>query len=129
MNRYFFSLMLCILLSLVLGCSKPDQVKTIKSPTDGIFYTVEIYHEHSPVADGTRVYANLERHGKVERMLVLEGGDLTITDINWNGPYDATLCLNGGITDTFRNEVTLISGDTAVTIHNYLHENCNIQKK
>lgn len=42
---------------------------------------------------------------------MLDRGNLTVKTIIWNDPHDATLCLDGGITETFRNHVTLIVGD------------------
>ncbi|MDP9053422.1 MAG: hypothetical protein M3N93_03850 [Acidobacteriota bacterium] len=107
------------------GCSKPNAVTTFKSPMDGLFYTVETYYGSGPASDTSRVYAHLERDGKSRRMLVLEGDNLTVKKITWNSPYDATLCLDGGITGTFRSEVTLISGSTSETIQNHLQEHCN----
>jgi hypothetical protein len=106
------------------GCAKPDHVSTIKSPVDGFFYTVETFNGSGPSSDTTRVFAHLERNGKSKKMLVLEGENLTVAKITWSAPDDATLCLDGGITGTFRSEVTLISGNSSETIHNHLQESC-----
>ncbi|WP_433972226.1 hypothetical protein [Tunturiibacter lichenicola] len=110
-----------------LGCGKPTIVETYKSPIDGVFYTVETTREHTPVSDTNRVYAHLERHGKSKKLLVLDGGDLTVGRVIWINPHEVNLCIDGGITDTFRNEVTLIIGDgpaDSETIHNHLLEHC-----
>jgi hypothetical protein len=110
------------------GCAKPDHVTTTNSPIKGVFYTVEVFKAGGPTSDTTRVYAHLERNGKTKKMLVLDGGNLTVAKITWNNPHDVTLCLAGGITDTFRNEVTLIVGDgpdDSETIYNHLQEHCN----
>jgi hypothetical protein len=115
----------CVIVSLLSGCSKPDSVTTIKSPIEGMFYTVEISKAGGPTSDTTRVYAHLERNGKAKKILVLDGENVKVARIIWNNPHDATLCLDGGITDTFRNEVTLIVGDApndSETIHNHLQE-------
>jgi hypothetical protein len=128
MTKSYLPLLMCLMVSLVSGCSKPDRITTIKSPTEGLFYTVEIFKAGGPTSDTTRVYANLERNGKAKKMLVLDGENVTVSKIRWNNPHDATLCLDGGITDTFRNEVTLIVGDTpddSETIHNHLQEHCD----
>jgi hypothetical protein len=125
MKRYGFFTVLCLIVSFVSGCGKPDLVTTMKSPIDGVFYTVETYYGHGPSSDTNRVYAHLERNGKAKKMLVLEGENLTVAKITWDSPHEATLCLDGGITGTFRSEVTLISGDTSETIHNHLQEHCN----
>jgi len=108
----------------VTGCSKPNTITTFKSPMDGLFYTVETYYGSGPSSDTSRVYAHLERDGKTERMLVLEGENLTVKGITWDSPHAATICLEGGITGTFRSEVTLISGKTSETIQNHLQEHC-----
>jgi hypothetical protein len=52
---------------------------------------------------------------------VLSGENVTVAKVIWNNPHDATLCLDDGITDAFRNEVTLIVGygsDDSETIDN-----------
>jgi hypothetical protein len=126
MKRY--CILTVLVVSLISGCAKPDHVMTIKSPTVGVFYTVETFRAGGPTSDTTRVYAHLERNGKTKRMLVLDGGNLTVTKIIWNNPHDATLCLDGGITETFRNQVTLIVGDApddSETINNHLREHCD----
>jgi hypothetical protein len=128
MKRILLLSALCLIACLTSGCSKPDQVTTIKSPIQGLFYTVEIFKTAGPTSDFTRVYAHLERAGKVKKMLVLDGENLIVGKIIWNNPHDATLCMGGGITDTFHNEVTLIVGDTpdaSETIYNHLDERCN----
>ena len=99
-----------------------------KSPIEGLFYTVEVFKAGGPTSDTTRVYAHLERSGKAKKMLVLDGGNLTVAKIIWNNSHDVTLCLTGGITDTYHNEVTLIVGDApndSETIYNHLQEHCN----
>jgi hypothetical protein len=110
------------------GCAtKPDHVKTIKSPTDGFYYTVETYlAKGGPPSPGdTLVYANLHRDGQSARRLVLEGEDLTVARIVWDGPYEATICMGGGYTNTFRNEVTLDLGDSASeNVYTHLDESC-----
>ena len=121
------SIWLLLLLS-VLGCGKSDSVQIVKSPIKGLFYTVELSKAAGPVSNTTRVFAHLERGGKSKKILVLDGSDMTISKITWNNPHDVTLCLAAGITSTFRNQETLIVGDTpadSITIHNNLDEHCN----
>ena len=120
------SILLLVLLS-ILGCGKSDSVQIVKSPIQGLFYTVELSKAAGPVSDTTRVFAHLERNGKSRKILVLDGSDMTISRIIWNNPQDVTLCLAAGITATFRNQETLIVGDTpadSITIHNNLDEHC-----
>jgi|GEM_PF-2115951 len=128
MKKFCVFLIVCLVIGLTSGCSKPNSVTTSKSPTDGLFYTVETFKAGGHTSDTTRVYAHLERNGKAKKMLVLDGENVTVQKISWNNPHDATLCLDGGITDTFRNEVTLIVGDApedSETIHNHLQEHCD----
>ncbi len=118
------------LLSLVMfGCTRPDKVETFKSPTNGVFFTVETYDGGSgPLgSDITKVYANLERDGKSTKIPVLEGDSLVIKKITWNAPLDDTICLGGGITDIFHNRVTLILGNSqedSETLHSNLDQHC-----
>lgn len=124
-HRFFSSTSLIFVL--LSGCSKPNQVTTVNSPTAGLFYTVETFKNAGPTSDFTRVYAHFERSGKAKKMLVLDGENLTLAKIVWNDPHDATFCLAGGITDTYHNEVTLIVGDTpedSETVYNHIDEHC-----
>lgn len=121
------NVLLLVLLS-ALGCGKSDSVQVVKSPIEGLFYTVELSKAAGPVSDTTRVFAHLDRGGKSRKILVLDGSDITISKITWNNPHDVTLCLAAGITSTFRNQESLIVGDTpahSITIHNSLDEHCD----
>ena len=127
--RYRVLLTIAISLSLaVTGCARPDKVAISRSPTEGVFLTVETYYGHGAVSsDITRVYAHFERHGKAKKVLVLEGDNLTVSKILWVTPHAETLCLDGGITNIFRNQVTLILGDSPAdswAIYSHLDEHC-----
>jgi hypothetical protein len=124
MQKRNFLSAVCFVIGLLTGCARPDHVTKMNSPIEGVFYTVETYYGRGPSSDTNRVYANLERNGKA-KMLVLEGENLTVAKITWESSHEATLCLKGGITVTFRNEVTLIAGNTSETIHNRLQEHCD----
>jgi len=118
--------MTCLTGILLSGCSEPEHVTTIKSPVESVFYTVETFYEHGAAdSDFTRVYAHLERNGKSKKVLVLSGTNITVSKIFWTAPHEDTICLDGGITDTFRNEVTLIAGDVSETIRSHLKEHCS----
>lgn len=111
---------------LLSGCIKPDEVFTIESPVEGVFYTVEsVYGKGATDADFTRVYAHLNRNGKSDKKLVLDGEYIEISQIAWTGPHDVTLCMKPGFTDSFKNQVTLSAGDSSETINNHLNEQCN----
>jgi hypothetical protein len=128
MRKCALFLVACLVVSLVSACGKRDSIMMVKSPTDGVYYTIEVSKAIGLASDTTRVYAHLQRNGKTRKILVLSGEDLTVTRITWKNPHDATICLDGGITDTFRNEVTLIVGDglnDSESIHNHLDEHCS----
>lgn len=126
--RLYGPLTAAFFLTLAVGCARPDKVAISRSPTEGVFLTVETFEGHGPVSsEVTRVYAHFERHGKAKKILVLEGDNLTVSKILWVAPNADTLCLDGGITDIFRNQVTLILGDSredAETIYSHLDEHC-----
>ena len=108
------------------GCARPDHVTRVQSPIDGVFYTVETFNGYGAVGSNfTRVYAHLERDGKSDKQLVVDGTYLEFSKISWGGSHDVTLCMQAGITDSFRSEVTLIAGDASESIHNHLQENCS----
>jgi hypothetical protein len=109
------------------GCAKPDQITTLKSPNSEFFYTVETYDGHGPVSsDFTRVYAHLERNGKVDKNLVLDGEYLVVAKVVWLGPNEAILCVPQGFTNTFRNQITLhVDNSPSNTLRTHLQEdNC-----
>jgi hypothetical protein len=125
-RRCLFTAMYCVI-SFVSGCAKPDHVTTIQSPTGGVFYTVEITYGHGAIDnDSTSVYAHLERSGKSVKKLVLSGEYLEFSKIDWNDPYDVTLCLQSGFTSLYYNQVTLSVGGDSVTVHNHLQEHCDV---
>ena len=129
MRKLKLATMLLLLSIVVPGCSRPAKVNTFKSPTPDVFFTVETYDGGpGPLgSDVTKVYAHFERHRKSTRMLVLEGDSLTVSKIIWNTPNADTICLDGGTTDMFHNQVTLILGDSqedSETIRNHLDEHC-----
>jgi len=127
MKRWCLLIALYLTVSFISGCAKPDHVTTVKSPTEGVFYTVETFNGHGAAdSDFTRVYAHLERNGESDKKLVVDGGYLEISKITWASPHDVTLCLQAGVTDSFRSEVTLMVGDISVTLHNHLREDCNV---
>lgn len=68
---------------------------------------------------------NTQNGSKSDKMLVIDGDYLEFSSIVWAGPQDVILCVKGGITDSFRNETTLIAADRSMTIHNHLKEHCD----
>jgi hypothetical protein len=120
-----FSVALSAIMMGIVGCSRPDKVTTYRSPNSALFYTVETVSGDGPMSSGsTEVYANLRDADKTRRMLVLRGVYLQIDSVVWNSPNDATLCVAGGISSIFRNEITLNGDNTFVTVHNHFVERC-----
>jgi hypothetical protein len=128
MRPYALAAVMVVLSVAELGCARPNEVKVFKSPTDGVFLSVETWYGHGPLSpDITKVYAHFERNGKEKKIVVLAGEELTLRGVSWSGPHDVTLCLGTGYTDTYRNEVTLNVGDSpddSQTIYTHLEEHC-----
>ena len=123
--RIDFVLCLSATILAIAGCSRPDKISTIASPRPGLFYTVETKSGDGPMSSGsTDVYANLRDGSKIRRMLVLRGLYLQISSVKWNSQDDVTLCVTGGITSIFRNQITLNGEDIFVTVHNHFSEQC-----
>jgi hypothetical protein len=125
-RRWLLSMLAMVILFLS-GCSGPDHVTTVNSPTPGVFFTVETSYRHGPISsDYTRIYAHLMRNGDKDRKLVLSGEYLEGTRIIWVDPGDVVLCMPEGdtFTDSFHNVVTLIAGNVSETIRNHLREDC-----
>jgi hypothetical protein len=117
---------ICVLsIAMLSGChAKPDQIVTTPSPDSSVFYTVETFRGDGPLSSGsTDVYAHLKAGSDIDRKLVLHGLYLN-TRVTWTDRDNADLCLAGGLTSEFYNEVTLNAGKAYKTIHNHLKENC-----
>jgi hypothetical protein len=107
------------------GChAKPDHIVYIRSTDPNVFYTVESSDGHGPLDSGaTDVYAHMNDGSASDRKLVLHGLYLN-TRITWIDRDNVSLCLAGGLTSEYYNEVTLNAGQAYRTIHNHLKENC-----
>ena len=119
--------LICLLsvLGIISGCAKPDSVETINSPTEGVFYTLEHFNGRGPGdSNSTRVYAHFRYEGASDKELVLDGTNLAISQITWDGPHDVTICVQRGATNTFRSEVNLTIGRNWKSVHNHLRDNC-----
>lgn len=111
------------------GClSKPDSVKSFPSSNKEVFYTVETSRGIGPTSsDYTRVYAHFSHGGKTTKKIVLSGENIENSAIIWISPTDVDMCVPDGLTDAFRNQVTLITGNdpsSSYTIHNHFREQC-----
>jgi len=121
----FTKLMALTFLVILVSCSSsnPDQVVILKSPIEGVFYTVETHHGQGVLDDDyTRVYLHLERSGKSVKELILSGEYVNVSKIEWANSTQNTIFFDSGITDTFRNEVTLSIGGVSQAFHAYLQE-------
>ena len=127
MKNKTFIIILYLTSVLIVGCSKakPDNIIKFNSPDPSIYYTVETYHGHGAMdSDYTWVYAHVERNGKTNRELVLDGEYLKVTNIVWNDSHENTICLDSGITNIYRNEVTISLDGKSETIYSHLEEHC-----
>jgi hypothetical protein len=123
--RIYFVVCLSVIVFGILGCSRPDKITIIASPRPALFYTVETVSGDGPMSSGsTEVYANLRDGSKVRRVLVLRGLYLQISSVKWNSPDDVTLCVAGGISSVFRNQITLNGENMFVTVRNHFAEQC-----
>jgi hypothetical protein len=119
-----------IILGFVAACAKPDTIDTYRSGDPNLFYTVEVFNGHgAPSSDFTRVYANLDSGGSHARELVLDGEYLIIGKLTWTNAKEVDICLSEGITNSFRNKVTLVAGDRSETIRNHLQQECESGKR
>jgi hypothetical protein len=71
-------------------------------------------------------YAHLVNNGKTDRALVLDGEYLVIENLTWTNPKEVDICLSEGITNSFRNQVTLIAGNRSETLGNHLQQHCKV---
>jgi hypothetical protein len=98
----------------LFGGSKPDTIEMISTPTVGLSFTQEISKGLGPATgDFTRVFIHLERNGRSRKGLFLSGDYVVLNKVIWTNPNDAILCIDrSGLTDQFKNNVTLILTDT-----------------
>ena len=107
------------------GCAKPDKIETFLAPDRTSSYTVETHYGSGPVnADFTRVYVHMLGSGVPESQLVIDGEYLEFSSIKWVGKGEAIFCLKSGVTNTFRNEVTLRVKGQSQKIRTHLVEQC-----
>ena len=107
------------------GCSKPDHIAEVNLPVQGLSLLIERYNGDGPASsDFTRVYARLERNGKIDKKLIIDGEYLTISKVSWSDPGTLSLCTSNGITNTFHNEVVLRSNGSSEKVHTVFREHC-----
>src|ERR1700682_1559729 len=125
MKKIYLPGLILLQFSIVIGWPKPDRVAVFKSPDPELFYTVETYNgQGAVVSDFTRVYAHLERDGKTDKKLMLDGEYLIIGKVTWVSANEVNLCVSEGFTNSFRNQVTLSAGSLSKTVRTHLQENC-----
>jgi hypothetical protein len=119
---------LTILLAVTLlldSCAKPILVKVVNSPTPSVFLTFETYRGLGAVsADDMRLYAHFTQNGNRDEKLILEGENLSVSKLIWTGPRSLVICLSGGITYRFSNEVTLAIGDSDRKVYSDFRQDC-----
>lgn len=125
MAKRVIGITLTVMVLLFSGCNKkPDKTVTVKSPNSEIYFTIETYYGRGAVSsDFTVVNAHLERNGQSDKRDVLDGETLEIKKIVWLNPNEAIICLQGGFTNTFRNQTNFhIDDHLSNSLHTYLQE-------
>lgn len=119
------NLLLAAALTAFTACHRPDEVRKVPSPAPGLSLSVETYYGRGAVApDQTLLYADFSHSGQSARELILVGSNLSIADLRWDGPSALIICLSGGYTGTFHNEVILNAGGQTTAVHSRLEQNC-----
>ena len=112
---------------IVSSCTKPDRVRTIKSPDPSIFLTVETQNGTGAISsDFTNAYVHFTRDGKTTKQVLINGEYLEDADFAWQKPNVIAICLHGGYTDEFHNEITLEIGSAFKNFHAFLKESCSL---
>lgn len=126
MSRYLYLMIICFAFIFSLNCSKPNEIKTIKTPIDGIFFTIETSYGRAAMdSDITEVYANLERNGRKDKTLVLHGQNMTVSNIVCVNDRNYTICVDSGITTISNGEIALKAGDASEKIHCHFQQPSN----
>jgi hypothetical protein len=108
------------------GCAKPDKVENFFFPNHDMAYTVK-YHDAAGPADSdfARVYVHPVGDEGDDSQLVIDGDYLTFSKVRWKGPREAVFCLSSGMTNTYRNQVTLRFKKGPQTVKTHLLEGCS----
>ena len=111
----------------ILGCGvKPTKIFIFKETSNEVFYSVEVWEESGAISsDFTRVFANVNTDGKIDKQLVLDGPYLLVKRIKWDGKRGNVLCLSEGRVNSFRKEVTLNADGKAYVVRTFLDYNCS----
>jgi hypothetical protein len=124
-------LLLCALLAtLVLApaaCGRRNTEIVISTPAPGVRIVNSVSRGNGPLSgDFSELSAVFERSGEKDKKLVLSGTYLEIDRIDWRDPHNATICLRGGYTHEFSNNVTLNAYAQRVSyeLHFSLREDC-----
>jgi hypothetical protein len=122
----FLRFILYAAVSFMLGCSKPPtRAVSIRGPAN-VVYTVETWEDYGgPLSsDYSRVSAGLVGSGPKDRVLVMDGGYLVISHIDWSAPNNVTFCLSDGHVTTFYTSTVLRGPGGRVELANHLDERC-----
>jgi len=108
-----------------ISCSQPGESKRIDGPGNGVTYIIKTsYGAGAATSDYTEVFATPLGGKESESTLVLSGENLDIKKVVWTDASNVSICLSGGITDRYVNQVFVgVKGDS-VKIRNHLFENC-----
>ena len=114
-------------LFLQAGChSQPTNVVRFSGPSAGIVYTIATWEESGAISsDFTRVSVAFTHEGQTDKQTFLDGPYLHVTDVRWNGPDQAIICLSEGRVNSFRKKVSLHAGAASYTITNTIDYHCS----
>jgi hypothetical protein len=117
---FFISLAL-----LLVSCDKSGKTSEVVGPSNGVTYVVEVkYGQGATSSDFTRVFAAPVENASSRAILVLSGENLDVRSIKWSDSSNVVICLDGGITDHFFNEVRVPVRNGSLQVKNHLVEHC-----
>jgi hypothetical protein len=112
----------------VAACSKTStEVTELSVPDSSLKLTFSAGRGGGPlVADSSELTMSLHKGKESDSEVVLSGIYITLKRVTWDNPHNATICIDGGYTSTFRNNITLNANDQhySYPVHFALREDC-----
>jgi hypothetical protein len=107
------------------GCNKVDESRKIDGPNNGATYVIETSYGLGAATSDYTVLSAVSRGDKEgKKVLVLSGENLVIQKLTWTDANNVYICLKGGITDRYANQVSIGPIEKLVKIRNHLVEDC-----
>jgi hypothetical protein len=119
-----------LLVAFLVACRDNREQRTWQTPINGVTL-VQLDERGTNGLSGSAsdLYVELNVGGRTQRELVLHGLYLTIDRITWAQSGTATICLNGGYTSKFYNQVTLDNHEAhkSYDLHFSLADECPLE--